>query len=237
MRVIAIETSGAIGSVAVCEGGLCLEEKSFEKGMQHGQALLSSIEEIFKDLGWKAGDADLIAVSHGPGSFTGLRIGITCAKTIAYVLGKPLVAVPTLDVLAENIKPGDAPICPVLDAKRKAVYACIYEPVNGIWQRQAVKPPGGGKAAEFLAIEPQSLITLLPRPILVFGDGILPYLELFKEESIIIGDHQLGIARARVVAQLGIQQYEKGTIYEPFKLQPLYMRRPEAEEKWEAIKG
>ncbi|HHT9153513.1 MAG TPA: tRNA (adenosine(37)-N6)-threonylcarbamoyltransferase complex dimerization subunit type 1 TsaB, partial [Candidatus Hypogeohydataceae bacterium YC40] len=174
LRVVAIETSGMIGSVAVCEGppkADCLRERSLEKGVvstasaeqfgseltaeertaeasggpgvkKHGQALLPSINEIFAELGWRPEDIDLIAVSHGPGSFTGLRIGITCAKTLAYVLEKPLVAVPTLDVLAENVTPGQTPICPILDAKRRAVYACIYKPVNGIWQRQAVSIPG-----------------------------------------------------------------------------------------------
>ncbi len=224
MKVVAIETSGMIGSVAVCEDARCLAERSFEKGIRHGQALLPSIEETFNNLGWQPEDIDLIAVSHGPGSFTGLRVGIACAKTLAYVLRKPLVAVPTLDVLAENIPPGEIPICPVLDAKRKAVYACIYKmSENGLWQRQT----------DFLSIEPQALIPLLPRPIVVFGDGIPPYRELFRVDGIITRDEKLGIARATVVAQLGIKLYKKGNISDPFQLQPLYLRRPEAEEKWE----
>ncbi len=255
MRVVAIETSGMVGSVAVCEGGVgggltTLGERSFERGAastpsppqpalersegadsragpggpgvkRHGQALLPSIEEIFRDLGWRPEDTDLIAVSHGPGSFTGLRVGITCAKTLAYVLRKPLVAVPTLDVLAENVTPGDTPICPILDAKRRAVYACIYRPVNGVWQRQT----------DCMAIEPHSLLPLLPRPVLIFGDGVPPYKELFHVDGIIIKDGELGTARARVVARLGIQLYEKDEISDPFQLQPLYLRRPEVEEK------
>ncbi len=236
LRVVAIETSGMIGSVAVCEGtpkADCLRERSFEKGVvpasggpgvkKHGQALLPSINEIFAELGWRPEDIDLIAVSHGPGSFTGLRIGITCAKTLAYVLEKPLVAVPTLDVLAENVTPGQTPICPILDAKRKAVYSCIYRPVNGTWQKQT----------DFMAIEPHALLPLLLKPILIFGDGVAPYRDLFSVEGITIVNGELGIARASVVARLGIQLYEKGRISDPFQLQPLYLRRSEAEEKWE----
>jgi tRNA threonylcarbamoyladenosine biosynthesis protein TsaB len=226
LKVVGIETSGTIGSVAVCEGSRCLEERSFEKGMRHGQALLPSIDEIFKRLGWQPGDIDLIAVSHGPGSFTGLRIGITCAKTLAYVLGKPLVAVPTLDVLAENVTDRGIATCPILDAKREAVYACIYKSTNGVWKRQT----------DFMAIEPTKLIPLLPRPVLIFGDGVNPYKELFIREGIIIGDSALGIARAKVVARLGIKLYEGGQTSDPFQLQPLYLRRPEAEERWEILK-
>lgn len=226
LRVIAIETSGMVGSVAVCEDSHCVGERSFEKGMRHGQALLPSLKEIFSELSWRPEDTDLIAVSHGPGSFTGLRIGITCAKTLAYVLEKPLVAVPTLDVLAENVTPGETPICPILDAKRKAVYACIYKPVNGAWERQT----------DFMAIEPHNLTPMLPKPVLIFGDGIPPYQELFQANGIIVGDSELGVARARVVARLGIQLYKKGGICDPFQLQPLYLRRPEAEEKWEVTR-
>jgi len=254
LRVVAIETSGMVGSVAVCEGSVgggltTLGERSFERGAvstpslrsragpggpgvkRHGQVrrgesasgttLLPSIEEIFRDLGWQPEDTDLIAVSHGPGSFTGLRVGITCAKTLAYVLRKPLVAVPTLDVLAENVTPGDTPICPILDARRKAVYACIYRPVNGVWQRQT----------DCMAIEPHALLPLLPRPVLIFGDGVPPYKELFHVDGIIIKDGGLGTARARVVARLGIQLYEKDEISDPFQLQPLYLGRLEVEEK------
>ena len=238
MRVVAIETSGMVGSVAVCDDGhlagggpVTLGERSFGRGAvsalggpgikRHGQALLASIEEIFRDLGWRPEDTDLVAVSHGPGSFTGLRVGITCAKTLAYVLEKPLVAVPTLDVLAENITPGDTPICPILDAKRKAVYACIYKQANNSWQRQT----------DYMAIEPRALLPLLPRPVLIFGDGVSPYQELFSADGITIKNEELGVARARVVARLGIQLYEKGKTSDPFRLQPLYLRRPEAEEK------
>jgi tRNA threonylcarbamoyladenosine biosynthesis protein TsaB len=244
LKVVAIETSGMVGSVAVCEDSYCLRERSFERGAvappgvsavsasgrpgvkKHGQALLPSLKEMFDELGLQPKDTDLIAVSHGPGSFTGLRIGITCAKTLAYVLKKPLVAVPTLDVLAENVTPDHTHICPLLDAKRKAVYACIYKSVNATWQRQT----------DFMAIEPQALLTLLPRPSLIFGDGVPPYKALFSQDGIIIGESGLGIARSRVVARLGIQLYEKGQTCDPFQLQPLYLRRTEAEEKWELKK-
>lgn len=226
MKVIAIETSGMVGSVALCEGppgADCLAERPFERGMRHGQALLPSLKEMLDELGLRPEDTELIAISHGPGSFTGLRIGITCAKALSYVLKKPLIAVPTLDVLAENVMPGQIPICPILDAKRKAVYACIYRPKNGQWQRET----------DFMTIEPQALLPMLPKPTLIFGDGIPPYQELFNRDGIILGKGELGIAKARVVARLGIQLYEKGNISDPFRLQPLYLRRPEAEERWE----
>ena len=122
------ETSGLIGSIAVCDGNTVVGKKTYDKNLSHGKEIVSSLESIFDEIEWKPNDIDLIAISIGPGSYTGLRIGVTCAKTLAYGLGKPVINVPTLDVLVENVKDNNVKtICPVIDAKRKSVYACIYD--------------------------------------------------------------------------------------------------------------
>lgn len=126
MKVVGIETSGSIGSVAVCDGDTLVGKKIFGKTLSHGKEIVSSFKSIFDEIKWEPNDIDLIAVSIGPGSYTGLRIGVTCAKTLAYGLGRPVIDVPTLDVLAENVKSDVKNLCPVIDAKRKRVYACIY---------------------------------------------------------------------------------------------------------------
>ncbi len=224
MKVLGIETSGLVGSVAVCEDGEThvLAERSFEKGMRHGKALVPSIEDMFRTLGLESEAIDLIAVSHGPGSYTGLRVGVTCAKVLAYTLGKPLVAVSTLDVLAENAPPDEITICPVLDARREQVYACIYKRSDAVWQR----------LSEPMVIYPQKLLEMLPRPVLMFGDGTDRYREVFTADGVAFGGNEMGAARARVVARLGKTAFDKGEIIDPYRLQPLYMRIPEAEEKW-----
>lgn len=127
MRVIGIETSGNVGSVAVCEDDVVVGERCLEKGLRHGTELITSVKALFEELHWKPDNIELIAVSVGPGSYTGLRVGITCAKTLAYALNKPIVAVPTLDVLAENAPANSHSICPILDARRMCVYACVYK--------------------------------------------------------------------------------------------------------------
>ena len=128
MKVLGIETSGLVGNLAVCDGNRVVARKLYGKNFSHGKEIISSLESLFNEAKWEPGDIDLIAVSTGPGSYTGLRVGVTCAKTLAYGLGKPVIDVPTLDVLVENVEDNGAKtICPVLDAKRKSVYACIYE--------------------------------------------------------------------------------------------------------------
>lgn len=227
MKILGIETSGLVGSVALCEDSEALAERSFEKGMRHGRALVPSLEDIFAEPGIEPGEIDLIAVSHGPGSYTGLRVGVTCAKVLAYTLGKPLVAVSTLDVLAENAPPEEVNVCPVLDARRKQVYACVYRRAGTLWLR----------ASQPMVIHPEKLLEILPRPILIFGDGADKYKEVFAVSGVGFGNNEMGIATARVVARLGKGAFDRGKTTDPYQLQPLYMRIPEAEEKWKARRG
>ena len=223
MKVVGIETSGLIGNIAVCDGNTVVGKKTYGKNLSHGKEIVSSLESIFNEIKWEPNDIDLIAVSIGPGSYTGLRIGVTCAKTLAYGLEKPVIDVPTLDVLAENVKDNNAKIiCPVIDAKRKSVYACMYD-------RNKNK-----RITDFLIISPDSLIDMLPDSALIFGDGIAPYKQIFAQKNLtIVEDEKLGIADAANVARLGMERYEQGIRCEINALAPLYLRKSEAEERLE----
>lgn len=221
MKVLGIETSGLIGNIAVCDGNTVVGKKTYGKNFSHGKEIVSSLESIFNEIKWEPNDIDLIAVSIGPGSYTGLRIGVTCAKTLAYGLQKPVIDVPTLDVLVENVKDNNAKIiCPVIDAKRKSVYACMYD-------RNKNK-----RITDFLIISPDSLIDMLPDSALIFGDGIAPYKQIFAQKNLtIVEDEKLGIADAANVARLGMEKYEQGMRCEINALAPLYLRKSEAEER------
>jgi tRNA threonylcarbamoyladenosine biosynthesis protein TsaB len=223
MKVVGIETSSLIGSIAVCDGDTIVSKKTFGKNLKHGKEIVSSLESIFNDINWEPKDIDLIAVSIGPGSYTGLRIGVTCAKTLAYGLGKPVIGVPTLDVLVENVKDYNSKtICPVIDAKRKSVYACIYDKDKN------------RTITDYLFISADSLIDILPESTLIFGDGVEPYKDIFMQKEItIVEDENLGIADAVNVARLGLKRYEQGERCEINSLVPLYLRKSEAEEKLE----
>ncbi len=223
MKVLGIETSGFVGNLAVCDGNKVVARKSYGKNFSHGKEIISSLESLFNEIKWEASDVDLIAVSTGPGSYTGLRVGVTCAKTLAYGLGKPVIDVPTLDVLVENVKGRNAKtICPVLDAKRKSVYACVYERSSN----------ENRKTTDFLIISPNCLIDILPESTLIFGDGIAPYREIFRQKNLtIVEDDKLSIADAADIARLGMKRYEEGIRCEINALAPLYLRKSEAEER------
>ena len=223
MKVIGIETSGATGSVAVCNGDTIVGSKTFGRKLNHGKEIVSSLKAIFDEIKWEPNDVDLIAVSVGPGSYTGLRIGITCAKTLAYGLGKPVIDVPTLDALAENVRDDVKNLCPVIDARRNKVYACIYTRDNNEKKR----------ITDFLIISPEKLLDILPEPVLLFGDGVALYKDIFAQKKAIIANDGLGIADAVTVARLGLKRYEQGKRCDINLLAPLYLRRSEAEERLE----
>ena len=226
MKVLGIETSGNIGGVAVCENKHLILAKDFGGGMQHGKELIPTIRTTLHEIGWKPQDIDLIAVNVGPGSYTGLRVGVACAKTLAYALNKPVVDVTIFDIIAENYPMGSIPICPIIDARRNHVYACIYT-MEG-FQRK--------RLTEFLVIQPEKLLSILPRPVIIFGDGVVPYREIFQQKDIIIDEEIHAVPSAKYVALLGERTYESGHRCEINKLLPLYLRRADAIEKQESKK-
>jgi len=223
MKTVAIETSGGVGSVAVLEDEQLRGERAFEKGMRHGRELIPTLKRIFDTLEWRPNEIDLIAVSIGPGSYTGLRVGIACTKALAYATGAEVIGVPTLDVLARNAPETVCNVCPVLDARRKHVYASLYSQRN----------EGLARQTDFLVVPPQELARMLPEGTLVFGDGTAKYRTVLEAANVAFGEDDLGVAHAPVVAQLGLLSYRAGERTDVNTLTPMYLRRPEAEETWE----
>lgn len=219
MRILAIETSHATGSIAAAEDGRPLAEESFEEGMIHGRELAPRCKAMLARLGWSLREVDLIAVSIGPGSYTGLRVGVMTAKTLAYAVGVQVVAVPTLDVLARNAPEGADHVCPVIDAKRKQVYACLYDAHRR-------------RAGEVSVARPERLASELPGGTLVLGDALEYYSEVFNRPGIALADKDLWRPRAGVVAELGRELHRDGRRDDCLSLAPLYLQRTEAEDRW-----
>src|SRR5688500_5180312 len=126
-RGVAIETSGRVGSVAVVRDGTTVAEEQFPHGLQHAAQIVPIIDRLTRAQGWSPRDVEELYVSIGPGSFTGLRISVTLAKTMALATGVKLVAVPTVRVLAENAPPEARHLVIVLDAKRDQIFTARFE--------------------------------------------------------------------------------------------------------------
>jgi tRNA threonylcarbamoyl adenosine modification protein YeaZ len=130
MRALALETSGRIGSVAAVADGMVVAEERFAHGLQHAAQIVPILDRLTKAQGWSPRDVQELYVSAGPGSFTGLRIAVTLAKTMSLATGVKLVAVPTVRVLVENAPPDATHAIIVLDAKRDQIFTARFERVG-----------------------------------------------------------------------------------------------------------
>jgi len=224
-RALAIETSGRIGSVALLDESGGIQEREFPHGLQHAAGLIPLIDEMCGQRAWRAADLREVYVSAGPGSFTGLRIGITLAKTLAFVTGAKLVAVPTMRVLVENAPPEARHVIIVLDAKRDQIFTARFERVEQRWIER--EPPHLDSLT--------AMMSRSARPLYLIGEGI-PFHQqhIAKDDGIVITDQQAWRARASVLARIGAQMARAGEFVDPFLLEPIYIRVPEAQEKLEA---
>ncbi len=227
-RAIAIETSGRRGSIATVENGRVLSEEIFEHGLKHAAGIVLIIDRLTRAQGWTPANLEEVYVSAGPGSFTGLRVGVTIAKTLALSLGVKLVAVPSVRVLACNAPAGWENLVIVLDAKRDQIFTASFA-------------HRGGETVETEPARLDSLAGTLartPRPVHLLGEGI-PYHTKFiptGDEGIIVTAEESWRARSAAVAEIGYAMARRGEFTDADRLTPIYIRRPEAEEKWESLR-
>jgi tRNA threonylcarbamoyladenosine biosynthesis protein TsaB len=227
-RALAIETSGRLGSVAIVEEGRVLAEDEFAHGLQHAAEIIPRIDRLCREQGWTPADFHEVYVSAGPGSFTGLRIGVTLAKTLAFATGARIVAVPSVEVLARNASPDAQDLIIVLDAKRDQIYT----------SRLARAAQGWAEREPAHLDDLPSMLARAPRPVHLLGEGI-PYHQKFipaDDPQIIVCPPDSWRARASAVAELGFRLAQEGHFAELDTFAPIYVRRPEAEEKFEIRK-
>ncbi len=227
IRGLAIETSGRTGSIALVEDGNVLDERTFAHGLKHAAGLLPLIADACAARNWQPADLRELYVSVGPGSFTGLRIGVTLAKTLAFATNATVVAVPSGRVLVENLPMEARHAVVVLDAKRQQIFTARYERRDdNVW---CIREPAH---VEALA----AVLDRAPRPVHLIGEGI-PYHRAFipqNDVTIIESAENTWQAHAAIVAKIGWAMARRGEFTPADTLTPLYIRRPEAEEKADA---
>ncbi|MDE7157013.1 MAG: tRNA (adenosine(37)-N6)-threonylcarbamoyltransferase complex dimerization subunit type 1 TsaB [Lachnospiraceae bacterium] len=223
--ILAIESSSLVASVALADEDRVIAEYTTNQKKTHSQTLLPMIEEIFRITDADKKEIDAIAVSAGPGSFTGLRIGSATAKGLGLAWNKPLISVPTVEGLAYNIQFTDRYICPIMDARRNQVYTGIFENTNG---RQTT-------VMEQCAIAVEELVAILNekgRPVIFLGDGTPVYREVLDEKlSVEHGYAPVNMNRQRAssVAALGMIYYREGRTESSDCHVPNYLRMSQAE--------
>jgi tRNA threonylcarbamoyladenosine biosynthesis protein TsaB len=225
-RGLAIETSGRTASIAVAQDGRVLAEEQFAHGLKHAAEIVPIIDRLFSLQAWKPGEIEEIYVSAGPGSFTGLRIGITVAKTLAFATGARVIAVPSVEVLAHNAPASWQNLIIALDAKRDQIFAASFTNRDGVAIER--EPAHLDSLAEMLK--------RTPRPVHLLGEGG-PFHEKFiptDDATVVVTDLSTWQGRAAVVAEIGNRMARENRFADPLQLVPIYIRKPEAEEKYDA---
>ena len=224
MKILGIETSTLMVGVAILDPGGLVAEYRFEATRSRSERLMPMIDRVLKDSQMTPQNLEGLAISMGPGSFTGLRVGLSTVKGMALALGLPVVGVPTLEVLAAPLAAGSCayPICPMLDAKRQEVYAALFS---------ADSEGGLKKIMEDEAISPVRLSDQLAErrePIIFLGTGALLYEDAIKKR---LGDFAIFVSRLDpypsplMVAALGMKRLMSGRGDDLSTLAPLYLSR------------
>ena len=196
---------------------------AFPEGTRHGKALVPSIEDLCRQVSWSPEDIDVVAVSIGPGSYTGLRVGLVCARMICRFAEAELVAVPSLDVIARNAPYCHDRICVIVDARRNEIYSAAYERRSGVPMRRT----------DPAIVTPEALLGNLAKGTYLIGDGIPVVVSSLEGRDAAAAPEEEWTPRAETVAEIGSELYTQGVRHDVRTTEPMYLRRPAAEEKWE----
>jgi tRNA threonylcarbamoyladenosine biosynthesis protein TsaB len=228
MRLLAVETSGRTGSVALAEGARVLCSEQFPHGLRNAAGILPLIDRLTKCVGWAPRDLDAVLLSLGPGSFTGLRIAVTLAKTLAHATGARLLGVPSTDVLVRNAPKEARHVIIVLDAKRGQVFTARFERVGDQWVER--EPPHLDTL--------ETVLARAPRPVHLLGEGIDYHRSSIPDSpDVIVTAPALWRAQAEELVAAAQDRLSRGLFDDPLSLTPIYIRLAEAEERRLALGG
>ncbi|MEE8328945.1 MAG: tRNA (adenosine(37)-N6)-threonylcarbamoyltransferase complex dimerization subunit type 1 TsaB [Thermodesulfovibrionia bacterium] len=226
MKVLALETATTAGSIAIVSAneGLIGEVKINVK-IAHAERLMKSIDWVLNASSTSINKIDAFAISIGPGSFTGLRIGLSTAKGYSYATSKPLVPVPTLDAFARMLPFCSHLICPMLDARKNEVYTGLYRWEQGICR----------KIIPETAAIPQDFLKEIKEPTVFMGEGAKIYKKIIMDtlrNNASFAPASNMSPSASSVAEIAIEKLKEGISSDPVSLTPLYIRKSEAEINW-----
>ena len=230
MLILAIDSATPVAGVALLNDERLIKEEFSNFKKTHSETLMVMVDRVLQECECTIGQVDAFAVTTGPGSFTGLRIGLAAIKGLSMATGKPVVGVSTLDVLAYNLWDSNSLVCPLLNARKQEVYCGFYD-VTGAFPRALVE----GRACspeEF--VERAGLIAQEQKKddIILLGDGYYPYTGFFKAklgQQLKTPPPHLMLPRAGALGSLGLKKAQRGEWEDILKLRPQYIRLSEAE--------
>lgn len=221
-KILAVDSSTMAGSVALCHGESLVAESLLNVRSTHSEKLLKQIDMLLADTGWQLQDIDLLVAVIGPGSFTGLRIGIATVKGLAQALEKPVVGISSLQMLAMNLPLSPVPICTFMDARKKEVYCQFFN-----WSAEGPVP-----LSEAQVLPPECLLAQLDGEVALVGDAVPLYraqIEQSLATKALLPTASAHQPRASQAGWLAYRAFVRGQGMLTTDLLPTYIRPSDAE--------
>ena len=227
MNILSIDTTSMTLSCAITSGDKCVAEFSLFTEKTHSERLMPLIDSALKSADMDISDIDYYACTIGPGSFTGLRIGISTIKGLAYANDKKIVAISSLDALFENVLYSKYQICPLIDARKGEVFFALYSRVSN---DDLTQPPI--KLTKEVNIRPEDIIKKIRKKTLFLGNGAYLYKDMLKSglgDKAIFAPDELNYIKGLNIAKLAMKKINDNDLMTPDQLVPKYIRKSDAE--------
>ncbi len=214
MKILGIDTSTKVLGIGVYDG-FGIYEHNIELGVKHSSLMMPIIQRILEALGWGLEDIDYFACGLGPGSFTGIRVGLAAVKGLAWANKKPLVGIPTLDILANSAKEKSGDILVAVDAKRGLVYYAVYKAQQGILK----------KSGSYALISKDEFLKRIKPPCAVLGDAA----GIYKDEISKVGrgidilDKDCWYPKGHCIIELALERAKRKKFNNAFSVEPIYL--------------
>lgn len=227
MIVLSMDSSSLVTTVALLKDEHLLGEFTLNFKREHSVILMEKIEMLLNDCNIDISEVDGFVVSKGPGSFTGLRIGMATVKGLSMVSNKPYLSISSLDALAYSLINFDGIICPIMDALRDSVFTCMYKSSNGELS----------KIIDYSALSLDELVEILQekdKSVIFTGDGVYKYKEYLLEKlpNAKFAPNHLSVVKASALGELGMELLRQGQC-DDINSSPLYLKKPQAERELE----
>lgn len=214
MKILGFDTSTKFLCLGLYDGAK-IYEYNLELGRKNSSLLVVTIKRVLGALGWHIKDIDYFACGLGPGSFTGIRVGLATIKGLTWSQNKPVIDISTLDILAKNARMDNGLIIPIIDAKRNLIYCCTYKAKNGDIKR--ISP--------YMLLSENELLKKIKKNAVILGDAVNLYKEniLKSEKGVTILDRDYWYPKAHNIILLALERIKQKKFTSPFDIEPIYL--------------